>query len=151
VNLKKIDSLPKITFKQDIAEPTQPSPPVVRKLDIVPEEEQMAPVTAVAAVRPTNTPAVTTVTMQPKTPMAKLETYASQGWSFEAFLAKFDSHSSYFGWSEKVRVLQLQNSLTVTAATVLWASVIQNNLADLIRLHKDHHDSDNQTERFGWN
>jgi len=54
-----------------------------------------------------------------KKTMAKLEAYAGQGASREAFLAKFESQSRYFGWTVEDRLFQLQNSLTGSAATVL--------------------------------
>jgi len=52
-------------------------------------------------------------------PAAKLETFAGQGASVEAFLAKFESHATYFEWGERDRVFQLKNSLTGTAAQAL--------------------------------
>jgi len=36
-----------------------------------------------------------------KMPAAKLETFAGQGASVEAFLAKFESHATYFEWDER--------------------------------------------------
>jgi len=110
--------------------------PVIRQLDIVPEGE------------PTPDIPVPVVVRKQKTPMAKLEAYASQGASLEAFFAKFESHSRYFGWTEEDRLFQLQNSLTGTAAKVLWAGGAQDSSAELIGLLKDQHGSDNQTERF---
>jgi len=59
-------------------------------------------------------------TCQQRKPAAKLETFSGQGASVEAFLAKFESHATYFGWSERDRVFQLKNSLTGTAAQALW-------------------------------
>jgi len=56
---------------------------------------------------------------QQRMPAAKLETFAGQGASVEAFLANFESHATYFGWSERDRVFQLKNSLTGTAAQAL--------------------------------
>jgi len=38
---------------------------------------------------------------KPRKPAAKLESYAGQGASLESFLAKFESHAKYFGWSEQ--------------------------------------------------
>jgi len=109
---------------------------VIRQLDIVPEDE------------PTLDIPVPVVVRKQKTPMAKLEAYAGQGASLEAFLAKFKSHSCYFGWTEEDRSFQLQNSLTGTAATVLWAGGAQDSSAELIGLLKDQHGSDNQTKCF---
>jgi len=68
--------------------------------------------------------------------------------TLEAFLSKFESHSRYFGWTGVDRLFQLQNSLTGTAATVLWAGHAQNSSAELLSLRNDQHSSDHQTERF---
>jgi len=51
----------------------------------------------------------------------KLESYAGQGASLEAFLAKYEEHSRYYRWNADDRVFYLKNCLTGTAATVLWA------------------------------
>jgi len=109
---------------------------LIRQLDIVSEDESIPDIPAPVIVR------------KQKTPMAKLEAYAGQGASLEAFLAKFETHSRYFGWTEENRLFQLQNSLTGTAATVLWAGGAQNSSAEIIDLLKDQHGSDNQKERF---
>jgi len=116
-------SPPKAAEPGKVMQPDILSLPVIRQLDIVPEDTMA------------------------KT-MAKLEAYAGQGASLEAFLAKFESHSRYFGWTEEDRLFQLPNSLTGTAATVLWAGGAQDSSAELIGLLKDQHGSDNQTERF---
>jgi len=105
--------------------------PVIRQLDIVPEDEPTPDIPAPVVVR------------KQKTPMAKLEAYAGQGASLEAFLAKFESHSCYVGWTEED---QLQISLTRTAATVLRAGGAQDSSADLIGLLKNQHGSNNQTK-----
>jgi len=81
-------------------------------------------------------------------PAAKLETFAGQGASVEAFLAKFESHATYFGWSERDRVFQLKNSLTGTAAQALWTGVENATSAGLITILHSRHGSKLQTARF---
>jgi len=78
----------------------------------------------------------------------RLETYAGQGASLEAFLAKFEEHARYFQWNEDDRVFNLKNSLTGTAATVLWAGGSNATASKLISLLKDQHGTENQLERF---
>jgi len=84
----------------------QPTPPPmgVREAEIAPEE-----------------PTMKRDRRRQRMPAAKLETFAGQGAFVEAFLAKFTSHATYFGWTERDRVFQLKNSLTGTAAQALWA------------------------------
>jgi len=81
-------------------------------------------------------------------PAAKLETFAGQGASVESFLAKFESHAAYFGWSEKDRVFQLKNSLTGTAAQALWTGGGNATSAGLITILHNRHGSKLQTARF---
>jgi len=77
----------------------------------------------------------------------KLESFAGNGASLEVFLAKFEEHSRYFQWGENDRVFQLKNSLTGTAAMVLWVGGA-NTTSELIALLKDQHGTKNQLERF---
>jgi len=49
-----------------------------------------------------------------------MESHAGQGASVESFLAKFESHATYFCWSKQDTRFQLKNSLTGTAAQALW-------------------------------
>jgi len=67
----------------------------------------------------------------------KLESYAGQGASLEAFLAKYEEHSRYHGWNDDDRVFHLKNCLTGTAATVLWAGGIHSTATQLIALLKN--------------
>jgi len=100
-----------------------------------------------------NRPATETLvvgTEPPKQPKhnVKLESFAGNGASIEAFLAKFEEHSRYFQWGEDDRVFQLKNSLTGTAATVLWVGGANATTSELIALLKDQHGTENQLERF---
>jgi len=83
-------SPPKAAEPGRVMRPDLLSLPVVRQLDIVPEDE--------------STPSVPipVVMKKQKTPMAKLETYAGQGTSLEAFLAKFEGHSKYLGGLRRI-------------------------------------------------
>jgi len=81
-------------------------------------------------------------------PAAKLETFAGQGASVESFLAKFESHAAYFGWSEKDRVFQLKNSLTGTAAQALLTGGENATSAGLNTILHSRHGSKLQTARF---
>jgi len=85
---------------------------------------------------------------QQRMPAAKLETFAGQGASVEAFLAKFESHATYFSWSERDRVFQLKNSLTGTAAQALWTGGENATSAGLITILHSRHGSKLQTARF---
>jgi len=78
----------------------------------------------------------------------KLETYAGQGASLEAFLQKYEVHSRYLKWDEDDRIFHLKNSLTGPAATVLWAGGSHATAAELITLLKNRHGTQNQLERF---
>jgi len=118
-------SLSKAVELGRVMQPDLLSLPVVRQLDIVPEDQSTPSVPVPVVVK------------KQKTPMTKLETYAGQGASLEAFLAKFEGHSKYFGWTEEDRLFQLQNSLKGTAAMILWAGSAQDSSAELIGLLKD--------------
>jgi len=134
---RTLSQVKKAAMPGKVMQPDLLSLPVIRQLDIVLEDEPIPDIPVPVVVR------------KQKTPMAKLEAYAGQGASLEAFLAKFESHSRYFGWTEEHRLFQLQNRLTGTAATVLWGGGgAQDSSAELIRLLKDQHGSVNQTERF---
>jgi len=85
---------------------------------------------------------------KPRKPAEKLESYAGQGASVEFFLAKFESHVTYFRWSEQDRVFQLKNSLTGTAAQALWTGGEHATFAKLIKLLHSRHGSKQQTKRF---
>jgi len=66
----------------------------------------------------------------------------------ESFLAKFESHATYFRQSEQDRVFQLKNSLTGTAAQALWTGGEHSTSAELIKILHSRHGSKQQTERF---
>jgi len=78
----------------------------------------------------------------------KLETYAGQGVPLEAFLAKYETHSRYYKWSEDDRVFHLKNCLTGPAATVLWACGKDASATQLIALLKNQHRTENQLKKF---
>jgi len=80
--------------------------------------------------------------------IVKLESYASQGASFEAFLEKYEEHSRYYKWNDDDRVFHLKNCLTRTAATVLWARGKKATATQLIALLQNRHGTANQLERF---
>jgi len=81
-------------------------------------------------------------------PAAKLERYGGQGASVESFIVQFETHAKYFQWKEEDRVFQLKNSLTGTAAQVLWTGGENATSAELIQLLHSRHGGKRQTERF---
>jgi len=97
---------------------------------------------------PTGEPVHYDSNTRPRRHTIKLESYAGQGASLEAFLAKYEEHSRYYGWNDDDRVFHLKNCLTGTAATVLWAGGIHATATLLIALLKNQHGTENQLERF---
>jgi len=80
--------------------------------------------------------------------IVKLESYAGQGASFDAFLEKYEEHSRYYKWNDDDRVFHLKNCLTGTAATDLWAGGKKATATQLIALLQNRHGTANQFERF---
>jgi len=90
-------------------------------------------------VVPTGEPVHYDSITRPRRHTIKLENYAGQGASLEAFLAKYEEHSRYYEWNDDDRVFHIKNCLTGTAATVLWASGIHATATQLIAFLMNQH------------
>jgi len=91
---------------------------------------------------PTGEPLLYESGARPKRHPVKLENYAGQRASFEAFLAKYEEHLRYYRWNDDDRVFHPKNCLIGTAAIIFWAGT------QLIALLKNQNGTENQLELF---